>query len=100
MPRGLDRLCAMPIKDRSINPQLEIPGGEGWLVNADQQKLVQFKPDTATAHAQWVAVLTYRWVPPQPPIPQARRRMLRHNAVEAWKTMLKTGWHQCAPPVR
>ena len=81
----LASLCAMPIKERSTNPPPEIPGGEGWLVNAD---------------AQWVAVLTYRWVPAPPPILHTRRRMLRHNAVDAWKTMLKTGWRQCSPPVR
>ncbi|WP_155728119.1 DUF1651 domain-containing protein [Prochlorococcus marinus] len=26
--------------------------------------------------------------------------MFRHNAIEAWKTMLKTGWQRCLPPVR
>ena len=28
------------------------PGGEGWLVNAQQQKVVQFKPDASTVHAE------------------------------------------------
>ena len=60
----LARLFAMPIKDQSTNPQPEIPGGEGWLANADQQKLVQFKPDTATAHAQWVLLRMLHWRPP------------------------------------
>ena len=32
------------------------PGGEGWLVNAQQQKVVQFKPDASTVHAEWVAL--------------------------------------------
>ena len=41
-----------------------------------------------------------RWIPPNPPVPQTRRRMLRHNAIEAWNTMLKTGWRRCPPPVR
>ena len=75
-------------------------GGEGWLVNAQQQKVVQFKPDASTVHAEWVAVRTYSWVPPGPPVPLIRRRMLRHNAVEAWGTMQKTGWVRCRPPVR
>ncbi|MDC2984946.1 DUF1651 domain-containing protein [bacterium] len=26
--------------------------------------------------------------------------MLRHNAIEAWNTMKKTGWRPCHPPVR
>ena len=76
------------------------PGGEGWLVNAQQQKVVQFKPDASTVHAEWVAVRTYSWVPPNPPVPLTRRRMLRHNAIEAWNTMKKTGWRPCHPPVR
>jgi hypothetical protein len=51
-------------------------------------------------HAKWVAVRTYRCVPPRPPMPQTRSRMLRHNAIEAWDKMLKTGWRRCRPPVR
>ena len=39
----------MSNKDRSIHPPPEKPGGEGWLANADQQKIVQFKPDAPTA---------------------------------------------------
>ena len=75
-------------------------GGEGWLVNAQQQKVVQFKPDASTVHAEWVAVRTYSWVPPRPPVPMTQRRMLRHNAIEAWETMQKTGWVRCRAPVR
>ena len=74
--------------------------GEGWLVNEQLQKVVQFKPDASTVHAEWVAVRTYRWNPPSPPVPLTRRRMLRHNAIEAWNTMKKTGWRPCHPPVR
>ena len=33
--------------------------GEGWLVNDQQQKVVRFKNDTATAHAEWVTLATY-----------------------------------------
>ncbi len=90
----------MPNKDRSINPAPEKPGGEGWLVSPEQQLLCQFESDMATVNAQWVAVSTYRWVPPRPPAPQTRRRMLRHNAIEAWDNMLKTGWRRWRPPVR
>ena len=56
-----------------------------------QQKLCHFKPDRATVHAQWVAVRTYSYVPPRAPEPMNRRRLLRHNAIEAWETMRKTG---------
>ena len=95
----LARLHAMPNKDRATNPPPEKPGGEGWLVSPEQQLLCQFKPDSATDYAKWVAVRTYSWVPPRPPVPQTRRRMLRHNAIDAWDKMLKTGWRRCSPPV-
>ena len=85
---------------RATHEPPEQPGGEGWLVSAEQQKVVQFKPEASTAHAQWVAVRTYSWTPPSPPVPQTRRRMLRHNAIEAWNAMLKTGWRRYPPPVR
>ena len=75
-------------------------GAEGWLVNDQQQKVVQFKPETPSVHAEWVAVRTYSWTPPKPPVPLTRQRMLRHNAIEAWNTMKKTGWRPCRPPVR
>ena len=90
----------MPSKARGTHEALEKPEGEGWLVSPEQQLVCQFKPDTATAHSQWVAIRTFHWRPPDDPIPQTRRRMLRHNAIEAWETMLKTGWRRCSPPVR
>ena len=31
-------------------------GGERWLLNAQQQKVVQFKLDASTVHAEWVAL--------------------------------------------
>ncbi len=99
----LSSVCRRPThlpRYRATHEPAEQPGGEGWLVSAEQQKVVQFKPDASTVHAQWVAVRTYSWIPPSPPVPQTRRRMLRHNAIEAWNTMLKTGWRRCSPPVR
>ena len=99
----LSSVCSRPHplpRYRATHEPPEQPGGEGWLVSAEQQKVVQFKPDASTVHAQWVAVRTYSWIPPSPPVPQTRRRMLRHNAIEAWNTMLKTGCRRCPPPVR
>ena len=75
------------------------PGGNGWLFSEQQQLVCQFRADNPSAHAEWVAVNTYCWIPPGPLIPQTRRRMLRHNAIEAWQTMLKTGWRRCPPPL-
>ena len=90
----------MPIKTRSTNPPPEKPDGEGWLLNCDQQKVVQFLPDKASAHAQWVILRTFHWRPPDYPIQETRRRMLSHNGIEALETMLKTGWERSRPPVR
>ena len=90
----------MANKDRSHHEPPPKPGGEGWLFSSQQEKLVHFKPSMATVHAQWVEVRTFHWIPPRPPVPMTQRRMLRHNAIEAWGTMQKTGWVRCRPPVR
>ena len=90
----------MANKDRSNHEPPEKPGGEGWFFSEQQQRLCHFKSSMATVHAQWVEKRTFGWVPPRPPVPMTQRRMLRHNAIEAWSTMLKTGWVRCRPPVR
>ena len=59
--RVLDRLHPRPNKDRATKPPPETPGNKGWLVSAEQQLLCQFKADSATVYAQWVAVLSYSW---------------------------------------
>ena len=90
----------MANKDRSNYEPPPKPGGEGWLYSEQQQKLCHFKPSMATVHAQWVEVRTFHWIPPRQPVPMTQRRMLRHNAIEAWSTMQKTGLVRCPPPVR
>ena len=90
----------MPLLRPDPSCQPELHGGEGWLVHESQQLLVQFKPDTPTIHTRWVALRTFHWVPPHLPQPKSQRRMLRHNAIEAWNGMLKGGWQRCHPPVR
>ena len=55
----------MPNKDRSFHESPQRAGGEGWLYPEQHQKLCHFKPDTATMHAQWVAIRTYSYVPPR-----------------------------------
>ena len=81
----------MPNKDRSFHESPPKAGGEGWLYSEQQQKLYHFKPDTATIHAQWVAIRTYSYGPPRPPEPMTQRRLLQHNATEACETMRETG---------
>ena len=90
----------MAKKGRSFHEAPAKPGGEGWLFNQQQERLVHFKPEASTLHAEWVRVRTYGWVPPRPPVPMTERRMLRHNAIEAWSKMLKRDWVRCRPPVR
>jgi site-specific recombinase XerD len=47
----------MPNKNRSFHEAPEKAGGEGWLYSEQQQKVVQFKPDASTVHAEWVALV-------------------------------------------
>ena len=73
----------MPNKDCSFHEAPQKAGGEGWLYSQQQQKLCNLKTDTATVHAQWLAIRTNSYVPPCPPEPMTRRRMQRHNSIEA-----------------
>tara|TARA_B100000401_G_scaffold392341_1_gene299565 strand:- start:74 stop:457 length:384 start_codon:yes stop_codon:yes gene_type:complete len=73
--------------------------GEVWLVDDQQQQVVRFRNDMATVHAQWVTLSTYSWKQLKPPVPMTQRRMLRHNAIEAWNAMKKTGRRPCRAPV-
>ena len=88
----------MPSKDRATHDPQEKSGGEGWLANADQQKIVQFKPDAKTAHTEWVAVRTYRWVPrpisaanPSADAAAQRHRSLGDDAQNRLAEMLPAG---------
>ena len=47
----------MPNKNRRFHEAPEKAGGEGWLYSEQQQKVVQFKPDASTVHAEWVALV-------------------------------------------
>ena len=52
MPSIMASTSGMPNKERSFHESPEKAGGEGWLYSEQQQKIVHFKPDAATAHAQ------------------------------------------------
>ena len=67
-------------------------------MSAEQQKVVQFKPDASSVHAQWVAVRTYSWIPPSrgTPDPAAdaaaqRHRSLEHDAQNRLAALSTTG---------
>ena len=83
-------------KDRSFHEPPPKPVGEGLLYSKQQH----FKPSMATVHAKWVEVRTFSWIPTRLLVPMTQRRMLRHNAIEAWQRIQKTGWVRCRPPVR
>ena len=91
---------SMPNKHRSYHEPEGKPCGEGWLYSEEQQLLTQFRADARTLHAKCVELRTFTWIPPRPPMPQTTRRMLRHNALETWAHMQKTGWSRCPPPAR
>ncbi|WP_413324787.1 DUF1651 domain-containing protein [Synechococcus sp. MIT S9503] len=85
----------MPNKDHPLVDRHAPKNGVGWLVNDQQGKVCCFRNDMPTAHAQWVEVET-RAMSGQGQ--SVIRRMLRHNAIEAWESMLKTGgWKRCQP---
>ena len=78
-----------PLVDR--HPQKE---GEGWLLNEQEQLVVCFRNTLPSAHGQWVEVETR---PLRGGGQAIVRRMLRHNAIEAWINMQKIGWVRCQP---
>ncbi|AII44433.1 hypothetical protein KR100_13855 [Synechococcus sp. KORDI-100] len=80
-------ISPIPLYRADHDDQPVSTGCEGWLVNADQHKMVQFKPDVPTTHAEWVVLRTFHWRPQVYQIPQTRRRMLRHNPIDTSETM-------------
>ncbi|WP_115018444.1 DUF1651 domain-containing protein [Synechococcus sp. UW140] len=84
----------MPSKDRPLVDRHAPKNGEGWLLSIEQQKVCRFRNDMPTAHAKWVEVETRSLSAKGRPI---IRRMLRHNAIDAWEAMLKAGWQPCPP---
>jgi len=85
----------MPNKDRPLVDLHPPKNDVGWLMNDQEGKVCSFKNDMPTQHAQWVVVETRPLRGGGQPV---IRRMLRHNAIEAWETMQKSGcWKRCPP---
>jgi len=84
----------MPKKDRPLVDRHPQKNGEGWLLNEQEQLIVCFRNALPSAHANWIELETRPMRGNGQPIV---RRMLRHNAIEAWTHMQKTGWVRCAP---
>jgi hypothetical protein len=85
----------MPNKDRPLVDRHAPKNGVGWLYNAQMRQVCRFLNDMPTQHAQWVVVETRPLRGGGQPV---IRRMLRHNAIEAWDTMQNSGgWKRCQP---
>ena len=96
MPPSLASTSGMPNNDRSFHEAPQKAGGEGWFYSEEQQLQTSSVPTPGPSTPNgWSC--TFTWVPPRPPVPQTTRRMLRHNAIEAWTHMQNTGWKCCAP---
>ena len=57
-------------------------------MNDQEGKVCSFTNANPTAHAQWVILETRSFRGSGQPVV---RRMLRHNAIEGWETMQKSG---------
>ena len=84
----------MPKKGRQQVDRHPQKNGEGWLLNEQEQLVVCFRNALPSAHAKWIELETRPMRGSGQPIV---RRMLRHNAIEAWTHMQKTGWKRCQP---
>ena len=60
-----------------------------WLVGGIQDL---GKPAVTELMADWMTPLLTQ--------EDKDRLVAWHNAIEAWETMVKTGWGRCRPPVR
>ena len=78
----------MPNKDRPLVDRHPPKAVVVWLMNDQEQKVCSFTNANPTAYAQWVVVETRPLRGSGQPV---IRRMLRHNAIEAWETMQKSG---------
>ena len=65
---------------------------EDWLLIEQEQLVVCFRNALPLAHAKWIELETRPMRGSEAPIV---RRMLHHNAIEAWTLIQKTGWKRC-----
>ena len=82
----------MPKKDRPLVDRHQQKNGEGWLLNEQEQLSVCFRYALPSADSKWIALETR---PMQGHGHLIVRPMLRHNAIDAWSNMQKTGWKCC-----
>ena len=81
-------------KDRPLVDRHPQKNGEGWLLNEQEQLAVCFRNALPTAPVKWIELETRAMRGSKAP---TVRQMLRHNPIEAWTHMQKTGWKHCQP---
>ncbi len=82
---------------RSESKDKRPPGSDGWLFNSEQEMAVSFTAAPSTDHDDWNYLESATLIPGRPVGRRHKRRMLRHNAEDAWKLMQQRGWEQCTP---
>jgi hypothetical protein len=71
-------------------------GGTGWLRSPQGFRVVRITSLPPTAHAQWCEVITADMDGDR--IQSLHnRRMLRFNAEQLWKNLLRQGWQRVPP---
>ena len=74
----------MPNEDRPLVDRHPQKNWEGCLLNEQEQLIVCFRNARPSAHSRWIELETRPMRSSGQPIV---RRMLRHNAIEAWSHM-------------
>jgi hypothetical protein len=65
--------------------------GEGWLVNRQEEMLLQIRPDAPTQHTQFLLVSYYR-LSARLGKPIRQQLMLRNLGIEMWINPQKICW--------
>ena len=68
-----------------------------WLMNRQEEMLIQIKADAATRHAQYIPVSDYP-LSARLGKPIREQRLLKNPGIEIWINLLKIGWQGCTPP--
>jgi len=70
--------------------------GEGWLRAPDGYKVVRITAAGETLHAKWVTVTDADVVGGSLQVRHSRR-MLRFNAEQLWRNLIREGWRRVPP---
>ena len=68
-----------------------------WLVNRQEEMLIQIKTDAATQHEQFVLV-SYDPLSARLGKPIRQQRLIKNPEIEMWINLQKIGWQRCMPP--